>query len=332
MNPAWRQFLSAHSAPGGSAPDANPVGSSITDLSHLAVIEISGSDAMTFLHGQLTSDVAGLAVDRAQFSAWCNARGQVVAVVLLLRLSDRYFILLPQEQCATFVRRLGLYVLRADVRISDRSDEWVRIGIVAIPGKTPAIDPDLGAPEPWQIAETQGLTGLRLPDTEGRRRFLICGNIDAAQAFWLRPARRYVAVAPDAWRLHDVLAGIPWLVPELADSYLPQELGLEALGALSLAKGCYPGQEIIARAQYRGRVKRGLFLFTVSTPQPPSPGSSLSAASAATRPAGTVLHAQTQVDGVQTGLAVCELDLAGTVELHVGSPAGPRVVIGKLIK
>ena len=337
MNPAWREFLSEHGAldavhgrPGaGSAARSL---STIADLSHLGVIEITGADATAFLHGQFTSDVAGLPVNHAQFSAWCNAKGQVIAVVLLLRMPGRCCIFLPQEQSAGLAKRLGMYVLRADVRISDRSDEWVRFGVVEDPGSTPAPDATASVPAPWHVSERRNMVQLRLPDAVNCRRLLFCGDLAAAQSLWRQLATGHAAVSPRAWELQDILIGIPWLIPALAEKFLPQELALEPLGALSLSKGCYPGQEIIARAHYRGRVKRGLYRFTVKAPEPPVPAATFSAGSSEQHPAGTVLRAQTRDGDSQTGLAVCDLELAATAALHLASPRGPRVVLDKLVK
>lgn len=341
MNPLWRLFLATRGAsldetgrtgPPGTRGESRSKSAAIADLSHLSAIELTGADAAAFLHGQLTSDVAGLGQDRAQISAWCNAKGRVIAIVLLLRLRDRYLLLLPQEQCAAFTKRLRIYVLHADVRISDRTDECVRVGVMAGVGHDLPAAGGIAAPVPWEIVEQDGTLFLRLPDTDRTRRLLVCGELAPMQALWPRLETEFEHVTAKGWQLHDILAGIPWLGPALSEEFLPQELGLETLGGLSLAKGCYPGQEIIARVHFRGRPKRGLCHFTVEADTPPAPATPIYMAGKEPRVVGSVIGAETVAGGLQSGLAVCASEVAADSDLKLATPDGPRISPGKLIK
>ena len=338
MNPLWREFLASRGARPGSSGNAglvdfpDPPGpgqrSGIVDLSCLSAVEITGADAGTFLHGQFTCDVAALGDGRMQVGAWCNAKGRVMAVFMLLHSEERYLLLLPREQRTAFARRLQMYVLRADVRISDCDDECVLFGVIAGEGYELPRPGDLGVPAPWQVATWDGMIFARFPDTEAGRRMLVCGELAPMQLLWSRLEGKFVPVTSTHWQLHDIHTGIPWLTPALSEEFLPQELGLEALDGLSLAKGCYPGQEIIARVHYRGRPKRTLWHFTVEADAPPAPATPLYTGAEGTRSAGTVIAAQTVTGTEQAGLAVCAAEAAAQGELRLVAPDGPRIALG----
>ena len=164
-------------------------------------IKIDGADAADFLHGQFTTDVTGLASGRAGLSAWCDPKGRVIATFILARLNGTFWLLLPEILKDTFLKRLKMYVLRANVNIADASTETGNIP--ELPAYIPAMD-----------------------------------GCD--------------------WQATFIRQGIPWVSPATSGRFLPQELNLDQLDALSYTKGCYPGQEIIARLRYRGEVKRRL--------------------------------------------------------------------------
>lgn len=170
-----------------------------TDLTgFLSPISVQGADATAFLHGQFTTDITGLAPGRACLSAWCDAKGRAIATFILARQNEAFLLLAPDDIKETFVKRLKMFVLRADVTIADAEEE----DIPQFP---------------------------HLPGTDG----------DLSETALIRQ-------------------GIPLLHPGTSGRFLPQELNLDKLDAVSFTKGCYPGQEIIARLRYRGAVKRRL--------------------------------------------------------------------------
>ena len=170
-------------------------------IDFLAPLRITGADAAGFLHGQITTDVTGLAPGQTGFSAWCDPKGRVLATFILARLEQTFWLLLPHTLKETFMTRMKMYVLRADVNIVDA-----------------------------------GAAEERIPELP-----------------------TYVAPMDDCgWEATFIRHGIPWITPATSGRFLPQELKLEHLDALSYTKGCYPGQEIIARLRFRGQVKRGV--------------------------------------------------------------------------
>ena len=230
----------------------------IPSLPSLALIEASGADAPEFLHGQFTNDVLGLEDGKATLSAWCNPKGRVIATFLLCRSGNRYWLALPQALKAAFLRRLKLYVLRASVNIAVADEGLALAGMIGAPagqsraaGVFPVVPPAAGLNNDLAIV-------IAAPETLQELRTGLEGN-------------------EQAWDAANVRRGIPWLEEQTRERFLPQELNLEALGALSYDKGCYPGQEIIARLRYRGEVKRLLRRATAAgaLALAPRPGAAL---------------------------------------------------------
>ena len=212
-------------------------------------IKIDGTDAAGFLHGQFTTDITGLASGRAGLSAWCDPKGRVIATFILAREDEAYLLLAPDDIKETFIKRLKMYVLRANVVITDAEQEDV---------------PQL----------------LHLPGTGG----------DLSETALIRQ-------------------GIPLLHPDTSGRFLPQELNLDKLDAVSFTKGCYPGQEIIARLRYRGAVKRRLCRATTDNTTRLQPGAAL-LPEGENRHIGTVINSAITDEG-QELLAVLERPFTG---------------------
>lgn len=227
----------------------------IPSLPSLALLEASGADAPEFLHGQFTNEVLGLEDGKATLSAWCNPKGRVIATFLLCRSGNRYWLALPRALETAFLRRLQLYVLRASVNIATADQGLTLAGMIGAPaaqsraaGVFPVVSPAAGLPDlALVIAEPGTLRELRT-GPEGNEQ---------------------------AWDAANIRRGVPWLGEQTSERFLPQELNLDALGALSYDKGCYPGQEIIARLRYRGEIKRLLRRATAEGPLAPRPGAAL---------------------------------------------------------
>ena len=227
----------------------------IPSLPSLALIEVSGADAPEFLHGQFTNEVLGLEDGKATLSAWCNPKGRVIATFLLCRSGDRYWLALPQALETAFLRRLKMYVLRASVNIAMADQGLTLAGMIGAPaaqrraaGVFPVISPAAGLPDLALVIAGPGTLHELRTDPEGNEQ---------------------------AWDAANLRRGVPWLGEQTSERFLPQELNLDALGALSYDKGCYPGQEIIARLRYRGEVKRLLRRATAEGPLTPRPGAAL---------------------------------------------------------
>src|SRR5262245_61389507 len=200
-------------------------------LNRYGLLAVSGADARDFLHAQLTNDIANLPADRAALAGWCTAKGRLLASMLVIPSSDGFLLQLARDLAPAVAKRLAMFVLRAKVKIADESDAWSQYGI-------------------WDAS--LNVAGVAW---EGG---LVTVRVDAGR--FLRLGRGLTLAATkdeDAWTLAEIRAGRPLITAATQDQFVPQMVNFETIGAVDFQKGCYPGQEIVARAQYRGQgVKR----------------------------------------------------------------------------
>jgi folate-binding protein YgfZ len=201
-------------------------------LSRYGLLSVTGADARAFLHAQLTNDIEHLAPDRWVLAGWCSAKGRLLATFLVVPAPDGFLLQLARDLAEPVAKRLGMFVLRAKVKIADESERLAQFGLW---------DADLSGPDvSWQA----NVATVRV----GERRFLQLG-----------PAAERAEPAPAdevQWTLQEIRAGRPLITRATQDQFVPQMVNFETIGGVDFHKGCYPGQEIVARAQYRGQVKR----------------------------------------------------------------------------
>ena len=250
----------------------------------LRVIRITGPDAEAFAQAQFTSDVAGIVGQSLHPSTWCAADGRARAVVLLGRIDAGMVLVLPDSLLGDTLAKLKMFSIGRDVQLDD--------GGPARPASGPD---DAGA----------------MTLSHDAARALIADTPDAAPSQLDRD-----------WLLRDIDLRMPWLLPATSGRFLPQMLGMEHLGGLSYAKGCYPGQEVIARVHYRGRVTKRTARFEVQGDAVPEPGAELSVGDAA----GTVLYAVRSPSGSPIrGLAVVPAETGETAPVGIGRADGRLV-------
>ncbi|MCZ6503467.1 MAG: hypothetical protein O6945_13240 [Gammaproteobacteria bacterium] len=332
MHDEWQSFLTQQSANvvDGLVNDfGNPqtehlhanAENIITDLSNLNVLEVSGKDSGEFLHGQLSSDVAALAEHEMQLSSWCNIKGRVIASFLLYRSHDCFYLLLDKDLSDSVTKRLQMFVLRAEVSVSDRSDELIRIGI-----RGESLHKQVQQILDTDPSEAAGIL-LRLQDTIPRS-IILC-SLDHAIYLWQQLSAQGNCVGTHHWARYNIEAGIAWVGKAGSEEFLPQSLNLDLLGGLSFEKGCYPGQEIIARMHFRGKLKQRLFLSTVAVNEPAATGSKLYTVDVKQR-IGMVVNASPASDQGCIMLVVLELAYADNVHIHLGAEDGPALELHAL--
>ncbi len=263
----WRAFLEAEgaqlSADGAvahfGAPDhelqAAADRGAVVPLTHLGVVSASGRDAKPFLQAQLTSDLEEIGPERAGFSGYCSPKGRLIAIPLLLLADQAYLLVVPRAMAPSLASRLRRFVLRAQVNIEDASDRLAMIGTIASQAIEANGIPGHGIRPEFQVVRSGEDLSVSLP---GSRVLWLC-RPEQAPARWRRLADDAVPAGRGAWDLAAVRAGLAEIVPATQEAFLPQMLGLEQVGAVSFTKGCYPGQEIVARARYLGDLKRRLY-------------------------------------------------------------------------
>lgn len=240
----------------------------ITLLPSFSLLRISGGDAAEFLHNQFTCEVNALGEGGGIPGAWCNPKGRVITTFILYRLSGEFYLLMPTILLEHVVKRLRMFVLRAKVKITDFTAERT---IMGMRGGNHSLPEDDGA---FRIDRLNERLHLFMPTASGNR-FLIIDDDAALQLVWLELSKSMIPADSRCWDRLDMAAGIPWLNEETTEKFLPQELNLDEIGALSFDKGCYPGQEVIARLHYRGQVKRRLHSCHVEAGSAASPGMKL---------------------------------------------------------
>lgn len=267
---------------------------------------MSGADAADFLQGQLTQSVADLDSSDSVVAGWCSAKGRLLALFRVLRADEDFLLVLPGEQVAGVIRRLRLFVLRARVTIEDDSDSLGVLG-VALSSATDALDDLEFADEPDAVAGTRIRTvRLRGPG----RRYLALVPGSELRRLWDAAVIDLVPVTAEVWRLLDIEAGMPEIVERTSDLFVPQMLNLEPLGGISYHKGCYPGQEVVARMHYLGRLKRRMFRLAVTGTDVPPPGAAVRGADGGEQ--GRVVNAAPDRDGGVAVLAVLRGEAQGT--------------------
>jgi len=300
----------------------------ITDLSCFSVVEISGNDAEDFLHGQFTSDIKQLEQDTARISAWCNPAGRVIADFLIIRRQDKYLLLLPVELQEPFTRRLQMFILRADVTMNDRSNEIMCIGLRGenIPQILQSCT-GLSLEKEFQGIKYNGMFILPLPDQAARA--LILGSVEQLQNLWMSVAAETTAVSNRYWKLFDMLNGLHWVNSRTSENFMPQNLNLDCLGAVNYQKGCFPGQEVIARLHYRSNPKNRMYLAHIAGECPARPGDKLFL-SETDASAGTIIELAEHPGTGTALLASINIELAGSSKIHISGPDGPVLSIDPL--
>ncbi len=282
-------------------------------LTHLGVLRALGPDAASFLQGQLTNDVATLTLSQVRLAGFCSAKGRLQASFLVWRAGpDELLLACSASVLAATLKRLSMFVLRAKCKLSDASAELALTGMAG-----PDAEMLMPAAAAWSRLDAPRGALLRLPDVGGVPRCIVAGPAQAVAA----------TITLDTWRALEVRSGIALIEAATVDQFVPQMLNFELVGGVDFQKGCYPGQEVVARSQYRGTIKRRMFVFTCDMPA--QPGQEVFHSADAEQPAGMVVNAAPAGTGC---VALVEVKLAAFEQgsLHLGSVSGPVMHAGQL--
>jgi folate-binding protein YgfZ len=294
----------------------------VADLAPMAVIAVDGHDAATFLRGQLSSDILGLSAETCEYSSYNSPAGRVLANLLLYRAGpnagDGYRALMAADSAAFVQKRLSMFVLRSKVTVTDASSA-LRVFGVGGPLAGAAVHAAFGSvPAPFAVAHHGSVIVLGV---HGPRYIVVApaaeaGGMFAALASHARP------VPADIWHWLRIRAGVPVVTEATRDKFVPQMINWDVLGGVNFQKGCYTGQEIIARTQYLGRLKERLFAFACPEAHV-RPGDRLWSAAFGDQPCGTVVNAAPAPQGGCELLAVLQLAAADSGDVHLSALDGP---------
>lgn len=287
-------------------------------LSHEGVLAVRGSDAGKFLQGQLTCNINYLTEQYASLGARCTQKGRMQSSFRILLQGDGVLLAMARELVEPQLADLKKYAVFSKSKLTDESDAWVRFGLVDGQPALAALGLELGE-ESNVAARHEALVAVRVSP----QRAELWVPAEEAEAVRQQLAQHLPQGELNAWLLGQVRAGIAQVMPETRETFIPQMLNLQAVGGVSFKKGCYTGQEIVARMQYLGKLKRRLYRLSLADGQPPAPGTALFSPNHASA-VGEVALAAAAEQGVEL-LAVLQADAVEDGNLHLGSPEGPRL-------
>ena len=282
----------------------------VAPLPHLGVIRAQGEEAARFLQGQLTQDFVLLGPEQARLAAFCTAKGRMLASFVGFRRSaDEIVLVCSRDLLAPTLKRLSMFVLRAKCKLSDASAEFALYGLAGEAVPTPAA-------APWTLAQAQGGHAVQLYPADGQPRALWVGPADAAP-----PSGAALETA--VWQWGEVRSGVATLSQPVVEAFVPQMLNYESVGGVNFKKGCYPGQEVVARSQFRGTLKRRAFIAHADAEL--AAGQEVFQAGDAEQPAGLVAQAARAPVGGWDAIVSLQLTAAEAGDLHAGSAGGPAL-------
>ncbi len=289
------------------------------------LIAVTGEDSETFLQGQLTNDVRRLADGRALYAGMCNPKGRLLASFMLWRTPDTIYLWLPAEMQAAIQKRLGMYVLRSKVRLEDARGNWRLTGVAGTAAAALLSRLQLPVPEvPMASVATDDGMVVNL----GHDRFLLAIGLQRHDHIAQELAANAMRITAEQWRWLEIKAGIPVILPATQEEFVPQMVNFDLTGAVDFRKGCYTGQEIVARMQYLGRLKRRMYRVHADAADL-QPGQPVYSADM-TDPTGMVVLAAPAPEGGQDALVVEQIASADQQALHAGSPDGPVLAMREL--
>lgn len=291
----------------------------VTPLPNLGVIRAEGPDAAHFLHGQLTQDFALLKADEARLAALCTAKGRMIASFIGIRPTPELVLLvISNDILAQTLKRLSMFVLRAKLKLTDASADFALYGLAGDAIATNGGDSGFAPGKRKAVGEA---SVVALYPADGTPR-----------ALWIAPVSASAPagdpVDPATWAWSEVRSGIATLTLPIVEAFVPQMLNYESVGGVNFKKGCYPGQEVVARSQFRGTLKRRTYV--VSADAQVEAGQEVFAASDAEQPVGTVVQAAQAPDGSWVALVSMQTSALEASPLHAISASGPALQVEPL--
>ena len=299
----------------------------LCDLSHLGLIKVSGTDAKTFLQGQFSNDVNDVSPSVSQLNSYNSPKGRMYASFRLYQLGDDYLIQLPQENIEPTLKRLQMFVMRSDVKLQDISEDMLGLGVSG-----PRAE-EILAKQFNQVPDTMDAcvswdNGLiaRIPGTQAR--FVVICKAADAQAYWQILSSQCKPCGPQAWTLLDILAGIPNVYLATREEFVAQMLNFHSINGVNFKKGCYPGQEIVARMHYLGKLKKRMYRVNIDTATLPAINAAIFA-KGNEQSVGQLVDCCVSPDNTCEALVVLQIKNADE-ELHLATQDGPGINLQEL--
>jgi folate-binding protein YgfZ len=320
----------APSQPAAAEFDAVLSRGAFMPLDQFGLIDAVGDDAASFLHGQLTNDVQHLDAASARLAGYCSPKGRLLASMLTWRAADTIRLLVSKDLTAAVQKRLSMFVLRAKAKLTDATDA---VAVVGFAGDVRAPLAQLFDALPDGVhVHVAGPAGslIRVPDAAARPRYLWIGPKALVQEKLADLDGKLARVSPGVWDWLDIHAGEPRITQAVLEQFVPQMVNFDVLEGINFRKGCYPGQEVVARSQYRGTIKRRMALAHVAAEEPVSAGTELFHSDDPGQPCGMVVNAAGAPKGGFDVLAEIKLAALESGSVHLGAADGPELVFQPL--
>jgi len=334
MKPEWFDFLKRAGAEiennhvisfGNTEQERSMLqtGLMICDLSHHGLISIDGEDAADFLQGQLTNDVRDVTPKHSQLSAYCTHKGRMLANFRLFQRDETYFLSLPQALLESILKRISMFILMAKVSMKDSSNALVKIGLSG-----PNADEQLSTllsdipADVDDMTRANGYSIIKCPGTLPRYEIY---------ALWNQLDVNAAPAGSHAWESLNIAAGIPTITLETSEAFVPHMTNMQLINAVNFQKGCYTGQEVVARMQYLGKLKRQMFNISIETKNEVNAGDKLfSEGSTSGQGTGQIVNAQINANGSVSALAVIDIADANAGKLQLHNKSGPAISLQSL--
>lgn len=336
MNQDWNDFLAQQGASfdtsrildfGNPTDELSSAQSAtiMTPLADMALIRASGPDAAEFLHNLLTNDVKGLPANGARRYGFCNAKGRLLANFMMWHDGHDLIIALSADLHAAILKKLSMFLLRSKVKLTDASNDLVLLGISGPQAEVAVAE--VGSVPETVLGTSQNQHGqiVRL----GGQRFLLSLEASSAPTAWHKLSPHARPAGLSAWHWLEIIVGIPLITAATQEEFIPQMVNYELIGGVSFTKGCYPGQEIVARTQYLGKIKRRMYRAHLESGVPLA-GAHLYAPETGEQSCGRLVNVAPSPLGGNEVLAVIQATCADAGEVHLDNPAGPRLVFQPL--
>lgn len=293
----------------------------LTDLSHFGLLQISGEDAVTFLQGQVTNDVKQLDGSNSHYSGHCTPKGRLLAVFLVWSVQNNLYLQLNGTLTEAILKRLKMYVMRSKVSITNATESLIRLGVSGKNSETALQSVFKNMPaQVHELSTQENGTLIRLPGVNPR--FEIICSIEHAPAIWAQLQTLCKPVGAACWEWLEIQAGIPDITTATQEAFVPQMVNLDALNGINFKKGCYTGQEIVARTHYLGTIKRRTQLAHIGGLESPQIGDDVFFSNG-TEPAGKIVRvAASPQTGFDVLAEVRKQDAETETAVHWKSSAG----------
>jgi len=345
MHTTWSPLLASQNIAPSLADPAQPSFASIDEastslqaaalspLSHLGALRIEGEEAAGFLHNLTSNDIKKLPVGSAQWNSLNSPKGRMLASFLVWRQSDAYTLILSADLAAEIAKKFSMYVLRAKVKVSNISETVLLSGAFGARASEVLNQAGLNPPASGTgNTADDGIAVISIPQAGTADRYILISSTEKTPDLWhkLLSTSTMRAANVAAWIREDILAGIPLITKAIQEEFIAQMLNYELLGGVSFQKGCYPGQEIVARTQYLGKLKKRMYLAHLDGADIPAPGQDLYAPEFGEQSCGKVVTVCAAAQGGSDMLIVAQMSAQEAGEIHLGSAAGPRLSLGTL--